>query len=173
MERASRLHDVLLLIAAAAIAGPVWAVFVHKPPRDYYRALAETSCKCARTRSGETDQNACWRGFDAATNDARANAGVTPCFPLSETSVRLPGGGGIVISWDLVGADEMFCTREEAIAAEGVFAGFFTDSADWAGERHQKAMNDAMAALKQLSRDYAKGERITTARAVGCVSGMQ
>lgn len=161
----------LLLIAVAAIAGPVWAVFVYKPPADY-RALAETSCKCARLKAGKAEKQACWHAFDQATDNAREQPGVTACFPLSEVTVDLPDGSELAIDWEVVGAAGNFCTQDEAITAEALYASIDTDDMSLSKQQLQDAMDRALAALTQLSRDYAKGKQMTLAKASGCVSGM-
>jgi hypothetical protein len=167
------LHVVLLLTAAAAILGPVWAVFVQGPPHDYYRGLAEASCKCDRRASGAPDKEACWRAFDAATDNSRANPGGTLCYPISERSVHLPDESRLTITWNLVGSRAFFCSEKEAISAEALWASIDTVDTFYLPQGEQAAvMKRATAALEQLSRDYARGERITHARAYGCVSGM-
>lgn len=162
-----------LLIAAAAIAGPAWAVFCIKPSPDYYRVRAEAACKCARLKSDAASKEACWRDFDAVTANARAEAGPTACFPLSEVSITLPDGSWLTTSWGIVGSNEEFCTEEEAISAEALYASIDTPATiDLPPRQQSEVIARGIAALEKLSRDYARGEQITLARAYGCVSGM-
>ena len=71
------LNAVLLLIAAAAILGPVWAVFVFKPAPyslagaipgpttlTHIETIAETACRCTRARHGKERGGPCWNDFD-------------------------------------------------------------------------------------------------------------
>jgi len=85
------LRAVLLLIAAMAIAGPFWAVFVFKPaPASLagaaidtpiwarFDAMAQAACTCARKTGSNAGIASCWREFDEA---------VAPYQPSEEGSL--------------------------------------------------------------------------------------
>lgn len=163
------LHAILLLIAATAIAGLVWAVFVYTPRPDL-QALAEASCKCARLKTAKADKEACWREFDIETANARANPGGSACLPLSERSIGEPGEDYITTEWGIVGGSEgAFCTREEAIAAEALDLTLYPpDIASLPPQDQSKIILRATEALENLSRAYARGDRAQPAQAQGC-----
>ena len=165
------LHIVSLLIAAAAIAGPSWAVLSYDPA-PHYRALAENACKCARLKPDKAGKESCWHDFDAVTGNRSANPWGSACFPLSETGVMLADGTEITMSWGIVDSNEEFCTRDEAISAEALYATIVpSNTANLSREEQHEIIDRGRAALEGLSRAYARGDRITLASAYGCVNG--
>lgn len=110
------LHAVLLLIAAAAIMGPVWAVLDRKPVAQpspvkqaaapaksvipdsaqiaRFEAMAVSACQCAKDKD-EAGIGACWTEFDKTTAPFGPEQVVSMCMDSNE-SLCFGMGDGIV-----------------------------------------------------------------------------
>lgn len=94
------LHAVLLPIAATAIAGPVWAVFVYAPPPvslagtipdartlAKIEAMAETACRCRRSQRGGIGKDSCWDAFQKTVAPYEPAESVMACGATGTESI--------------------------------------------------------------------------------------
>lgn len=164
------LYPIVTLIAAVAIGLPAWLVVTHpSDPKLRLQAMAESSCKCARTKIGKTGKAECWRKFEADVGQKVDEAGGTACFPLSTRDLYLNGGfsESVTVGYDIVGGTGgEFCTEEEAKHAEAVYAEAEGD------DPSNETMYRADAAMKRYAQSLAKGEQVAALPpSYGCVSG--
>lgn len=98
------LHAALLLIAAAAITGPVTALYLSRPQLAgsvpdaptlaRFETMAENACRCLRGRKNDAEVS-CWAEFDKATAPYAPSSVYSMCMDDSE-SLCFGMGDGIV-----------------------------------------------------------------------------
>jgi hypothetical protein len=101
------LYAALLLIAAAAIAGPFWAVLVYRPTPDLLvvtkpaprtlakiEAMAESACRCRRADLTDGGKDDCWADFDkfvAPYGQSHDTVEVSACGAVGTERMCFPG----------------------------------------------------------------------------------
>lgn len=172
------LHVVLLLTAAAAVLGPVWAVFLYRSPPEWQATdleqLAENACKCAHTRSDGIAKGRCWSQFDRLTHGSRKTADVAGCYPISLRMLPVPGSNTyFTVGYSVTSDKESFapdaiCTKAEALAREALYIRAMDESRSGAqGAR----LADADMAIVRFAHDLLLGADFTPAPPTGgCAS---
>lgn len=164
------LNAALLLIAAAAIAGPAWAVFVFEPapnalagtnpgPRTLAKieAMAESACRCRRANRRDAGKDSCWEEFDKFV--APYGAGSS-----SEQDVVACGVTGIQricfagMAWEdciIIDTSERGeCNAEERSIIEAIWPGwerYYDDPVKYA---------NALEAERRAHEAFARGDRL-------------
>ncbi|HSI16384.1 MAG: hypothetical protein ACAH11_13750 [Sphingomonas sp.] len=128
----------MLLIAAAAIAGPVWAVFFYKPPpvslagtipdpRTLARfdAMAEAACRCRRADLSDGGKDTCWDAFNKIVLDYDAGYEVQACGVTGTASVCF-GNKCVIVDHSPRGE----CNAEERRIIEAIWSGYWDRYSD-------------------------------------------
>jgi len=180
------IRAVVLLIAAAAIALPAWAVATYKmpPPLPFvagdpgpgfrpgkvagepsdaqvarWQKLADNSCKCAR-RGGES--GACWAEYDRQTAAYTKGDWGTLCMPISRGGDCF--GGDIVpgkcIEIDRDHAGHLLCTAEERGAMEAAWNREMASARGESDAAIQQAMDRAGAAMDRVYARILRNESL-------------
>lgn len=89
-----------------------------------FRAQAEQSCRCARTRTDAAGKKDCWAGFEKAIAPWPHNEGSTAC-EFSQRSICFGDWteeNCIIADWSAaVGGPGSMCTEDEARTAEAIW----------------------------------------------------
>jgi hypothetical protein len=122
------IRALLFLIAIAAIALPAWATFHFREPaylrQPALQALAEQSCRCARSQDTGAGKASCWRRFDmlAGPTSPRSAPSTGNCAGLVEHRRCYRSGACVTLEYRALSGKSSFCGAHEAVMARALFA---------------------------------------------------
>jgi hypothetical protein len=171
--RRALFHFWLMLVGVAAVAVPVWLVYmVDSSPalQAHWQAIAESACKCERAARSGPAGAACWRSFERATHLRHERYSATACFPLSEESA-CNDRGCFTLRYNIVlsAHRRYICTRDEARAAEAFF--YREVSGEGTEAEQSAALHRGIELLDGFARALARGTKLADFQPVpGCAS---
>lgn len=133
-----------------------------------FRAQAEQSCRCARTRADAAGKKDCWAGFEKAIAPFPHDEGFTAC-EFSQRSICFGDGmeNCIIADWTAsVGGSGSMCTGEEARTAEAVWTEAY--------RRYENGLtkDSPDRALARVLDSFARNDRVALRQTQGgCTSG--
>ncbi len=165
------LNAALLLIAAAAIAGPAWAVFVFEPSLAgtvpdasmlaRFQAMADEACKCSRLNASEDGYGRCRAPYEQAVAPYQPGGMASACGPMSSAwtcfdeqcraSVVVERSGGA-------------CSAEE----ERIFAAVWEQAG---GDTAEDGWERGLAAIARAREALERGEKVNVRPGSGTGGG--